>query len=103
MYGPEAIGHWSGHTAPNSGNKHQFLEAGLNYRVVRAFTDHDGHVHPEGESWRFLGSAFLPYDDGLSWFVSLDGKREWHIRMQWRAEEQGAVVDNLAQYVERVE
>jgi hypothetical protein len=103
MYGPEASGHWGGHTAPNTSKTHQFLEPGLRYRVVRAFADHDGHTHPEGEEWTFLGSAFAPYDDGLSWFVSLDGNREWQIPMQWRAEEQAAVVDNLAQYVQRVE
>jgi hypothetical protein len=46
-----------------------------------------------------MGFSFLPYDDGLSLFVSLDGKSEWHIPMQWRPEEQGTVLDNLAEYV----
>ena len=50
----------------------------------------------------FLGYSFLPYDDGLSWFVSFDGKQEWHIPMQWRDEEQGKTIDALAQFVQAI-
>jgi hypothetical protein len=103
MNGPEAMGHWSGHIASNASRNHQFLEAGRHYCVIRPFADHDGHVHPQGEQWTFLGSAFLPYDDGLSLFVSLDGQSEWHIPLQWRADQQAPVVDNLAQYVQHLE
>jgi hypothetical protein len=59
-----------------------FPRASQWYRVVRAFIDFDRVVHPEGEAWQFLGSSFLPYDDGMSFFVSLDGEREWHLRLQ---------------------
>ena len=31
--------------------------------------------------------------------VSLDGEREWHIRMQDRPEEQGPILDKLHEYV----
>ena len=37
----------------------------------------------------FLGHSFLPYEDGMSFFVSIDGINEWHLRLQWRPEEQG--------------
>ena len=100
MYGPEPKGFWSGITAQNCGPNHQFLAAGRRYRVIRAFTDFDGAEHPVGEEWTFLGCAFLPYDDGLSWFVSLDGEREWHIRLQWRDEAQGPMIDTLANYIQ---
>jgi len=40
-----------------------------------------------------------PYEDGLSLFVSIDGVSEWHIRLQWRPEQQGAIIDNLSHYV----
>ena len=100
MYGPESIGHWSGVKAPNATDQHQFLFAGSRYRVQREFTDHDDHVHAAGEEWTFLGCAFLPHEDGLSWFVSLDGAREWHIPMQWRPDEQGEVLDHLNLYVQ---
>jgi hypothetical protein len=75
------------------------LEAGRRYRVIKAFTDHDREVHPEGEEWTFLRSAFVPYHSGLSWFVSCDGAQEKHIRMQSTSEEQGYVVNNLAEYL----
>lgn len=70
------------------------------YRVVRAFTDHDRIVHPVGESWTFLRSTFLPYEDGLSLFVARDGGAEMQIRLQQRAEAEGAIIDALDRYVE---
>jgi hypothetical protein len=75
------------------------LEPGRRYRVIKAFTDHDRDAHPEGEEWTFLRSAFVPYHSGLSWFVSFDGVQETHIRMQTSAEEQGPIVNNLADYL----
>ena len=75
------------------------LQPGMTYMVVRAFRDFDGNEHSLGETWSFIGSSFLPYDDGLSLFVTIDGQRR-QIRMQWREEQQGAIVDNLEDYVE---
>jgi Domain of unknown function (DUF3601) len=98
-YGPKPLGTWSNHEAPNCGSSHNFLRAGQRYRVKREFSDHDGHAHPRGEEWLFLGYSFAPYDDGMSFFVSLDGAQEWQIRLQWRAEEQGHVLDHLSEYV----
>jgi Domain of unknown function (DUF3601) len=69
------------------------------YVVVRAFVDFDGGQHAAGERWTFIGSSFLPYDDGLSLFVKI-GDETRHIRMQWREEEQGPVIDALQEYVQ---
>jgi Domain of unknown function (DUF3601) len=99
MHGPENLGHWSNATGPNCGPAHQHLVAGSRYRVAHEFRDFDGQLHPVGEHWQFLGFSFLPYDDGLSLFVSFDGTREWHIPMQWRPETQGKILDHLAQHV----
>lgn len=97
MYGPHERGHWSAGDVMEP--SHGFLEAGRRYRVSRGFTDFDGDAHPPGEEWTFLGASFLPHDDGLSLFVSLDGVREWQIRMQWRPDAQGEVLDALSEYV----
>ena len=88
-------------TYTNHGVGHGFahMTPGKRYRVVKPFKDFDGQVHPVGEEWTYVGTAFLPYDDGRSIFVSLDGEKEWHIRMQDRAEEQGPILDNLKDYV----
>ena len=75
------------------------LEPGQRYRVIKAFTDHDRDLHPEGEEWTFLRSAFVPYHSGMSWFVSFDGVTETHIRMQSMPEEQGPILNNLAEYL----
>lgn len=74
------------------------LAPGPDYVVVRAFRDYDQGEHPVGERWTFIGSNFLSYDDGLSLFVIISGERR-HIRMQWRDEEQGPVIDRLQDYV----
>ena len=66
---------------------------------MKEFTDFDREIHPVGEEWVFIGTAFLPYDDGRSLFVSADGTREWHIRMQDREEEQRGILDTLYEYV----
>jgi hypothetical protein len=99
MFGPKPMGFWSGSTSPNSGPKHEFLQAGSRYKVMREFRDYDRFVHRVGETWTFCGWSFLPYDDGMSFFVSLDGLQEWHLRLQWRPEEQGSILDHLEEYV----
>jgi hypothetical protein len=96
MYGPCPAGHWTAN-APARGHDH--LQPGARYEVVQAFTDFDGDLHAVGESWTFLTSSFAPYDDGLGLFVSLDGVREWQIRLCWRPEDQGAIIDALQSYV----
>ncbi|MDH7974008.1 DUF3601 domain-containing protein [Sphingomonas sp. AR_OL41] len=97
MIGPFAQGHW---TALNGNGSFQGLIVGGQYVVSAPFTDFDGDTHPAGEAWTFLGSAFQPHDDGLSLFVSLDGRQEWHIRLQWQPEAQAEIIDNLGRYVQ---
>jgi len=98
MIGPERLGFWSGGAL----REHGVLRAGKLYRVVRPFTDFDGHVHAVGEQWAFLGAALVPYHDGLSLFVSPDGLNEWHIRMRWANDAQGRVIDAFGEYVEKI-
>ena len=75
------------------------LKIGERYRVIRAFTDFDGGNHPVGEEWTFEGHSFLPYDDGLSLFVSPGEGAMRHIRMRWTDDDQGPVVDALESYL----
>ncbi len=96
MYGPCPKGHWTANLQPRDFGP---LGAGNWYVVTRAFDDFDKVRHPVGEAWCFLGSNFLPYDDGLSLFVSLDGEQEWHIRMCWRPEDQGPIINALEDHV----
>ncbi|RFA27035.1 hypothetical protein CAI21_15925 [Alkalilimnicola ehrlichii] len=99
MFGPRAKGFWTSSRAPNCGSDYGALVAGRQYKVIKAFTDYDGDVHPVGESWVYLGFSFLPYDSGLSLFVSLDGRQEWMLPMQLIPEEQEAVVHALEEHV----
>jgi hypothetical protein len=93
------IGFLSKSRTLNQENSHQFLRPSKRYRVIKTFKDYDGDIHSKGEEWTFLGYSFLPYDDGLSWFVSFDGKREWRIPMRWNELSQGAIIDSLSEYI----
>lgn len=84
------------HDWPTEAFKH--LVSGRDYVVIQAFKDFDQGQHPVGERWTYIGSSFLPYDDGLSLFMEVDGKRR-QVRMQWRDEEQGPIIDRLQDYV----
>jgi hypothetical protein len=98
MTGPMPRGHWGAGWSSNSA-EYNGLRRGRRYRVAKAFRDFDGDEHPEGETWFFIGYNFLPYDDGLSLFVSIDGAHEWHIRMHCTSEDQGPIVDSLDRYL----
>jgi hypothetical protein len=98
MYGPQPPGTWS--SLSHLDRRHQFLVAGRRYRVKQQFVDFDKDVHPAGEQWIFLGSSFVPYHDGMSFFVSPDGNSEWQIRLQWIPEEQGEILSHLVDYLE---
>ena len=71
------IGGWrvrKAHTPPTaSATAGNISSPGKRYRVIKAFKDFDRQDHPIGEEWTYIGTAFLPYDDGRSIFVSLDG------------------------------
>lgn len=77
---------------------HQTMVAGREYMVTRAFTDFDGQMRPAGERWVFKGYDFLPYDDGLTLFTEPGPG----VRLQWRPETQGAIIDNLGDYLSAV-
>lgn len=99
MFGPAPSGVWTSHLAPRDFGP---LVVGVHYCVVLPFDDYDRVRHEAGESWTYLGYAYLPYDDGLSLFVSLDGEQEWHIALQWRGEEQAHIINGLRKYVRAI-
>jgi hypothetical protein len=78
------------------------LRGGARYEVVQSFRDHDGTLHPEGERFTFVGSSFLPYEDGLTLFVVDEGGGPRSIRLRWSPDGQGAVVDALETYLAEV-
>jgi hypothetical protein len=96
MYGPKPPGFWS----TTSATTYKHLIAGRCYKVMQEFIDYDHFVHNVGEEWTFLGSSFLPYESGLSLFVSLDGSHEWQIRMQCISEQQGTIVQHLEMFIQ---
>ncbi|NML64744.1 DUF3601 domain-containing protein [Hymenobacter sp. RP-2-7] len=75
------------------------LRAGCRYRVVRAFTDYDQRLHPVGETWEFIETHFLPYEDGLTLHVLLPNLPAV-FRLQWRPEAQAAILNHFTTYVE---
>jgi hypothetical protein len=94
MFGPKPPGFWSA----RSDTPAPPLELQREYRVLRAFVDFDGHRHEPGETWRFVGSSYLPYDAGLSLFVQTP-EGEWHIRLQLSAGQQRELWASFATHV----
>ena len=74
------------------------LIRGRQYFVVRPFRDFDDDVHCCGEIWTFLGSSYLPYEDGLNLFVRCEDS-DYQIRLQWREDAQGDIISNLNTYL----
>lgn len=74
------------------------LIRGRQYAVIRTFRDHDHDEHPIGEVWTFLGATYLPYEDGLSFFVRCEDQ-DFQIRLKWRDDGQGDMISNLSSYV----
>ena len=92
MHGPYPKGHFNAAKGATSNSR---LIPGTRYRVAKPFADYDGGVHEAGETWTFLGDNFVPYHDGMSLFVSLDGEREWQIRLEWTDQGQGEILDSV--------
>jgi hypothetical protein len=74
------------------------LIPGQRYRVVREFVDYDHQVHLVGETWVFECTNFVPYEDGLTLHVNL-GSLPVVYRLQWRPEEQAAIIENFTNFV----
>ena len=77
------------------------LITGKSYKVTKTFKDYDGITHAVGESWRFMRKDFLPYEDGLSLHVESNGQN-MTLRLQWREETQGELIDSFSDFVEEV-
>ncbi len=74
------------------------LKPGQKYSVIKPFTDYDGAVHNAGETWVYQGTNFLPYDDGLTLHVLVDNRAVVY-RLQWRREEQAAIIEHFTAFV----
>ncbi len=77
------------------------LKPGVKYRVVLAFTDFDGRVHPVGETWHYESRNYFPYDAGMCLNVSEAGPMT-SIRFQDYKEAQGEIIDRFSDYVSEV-
>lgn len=75
------------------------LIQGQTYVVIKPFVDYDNIKHNIGETWTFNSTNFLPYEDGLTLHVIVDGAEKVY-RLQWRIEAQGYIIENFEQYVQ---
>ena len=78
--------------------KYDHLRAGRKYSIVKSFRDYDNYQYEEGNIIEFIGSNFVPYEDGLSLFC-IYKDREKQIRLQLRPEEQQEIASNLKEYL----
>ncbi len=99
MIGPLPSGTYTGDASGNSKTCWENLQNGKYYQVVREFFDSDQDFHQIGETWKFLGCTYNQYDEGLSLFVTFDNLNEWHVHLQHTPDEQGVLLDNLADFI----
>ena len=79
------------------------LTPGQKYKIIKAFADYDKIQHPVGETWTFVTTNFLPYDDGLTLHIKIDNfQKELSYRFQWRNEEQADILEHFDEYVEAI-
>ena len=78
--------------------KYDHLQSGGKYTIVKSFKDYDNYSYEEGNEIEFIGSNFVPYEDGLSLFVKYK-QREKQIRLQLRPEAQQEIAHNLKEYL----
>ena len=77
------------------------LISGGKYKVIKPFIDYDQCYYEIGETWIFVKTNFLPYDDGLTLHVLRDNvPKEKIYRFQWRKEEQAEIIEQFNNYVE---
>jgi len=95
MIGPKEPGFYTKHMKEWQ-RAYEGLTAGTRYEVCREFVDADKQIHPEGETWTFLGYSYHQMDEGYSFFVTLDGSQEWHIPLQ--RPEDNSVIDSFPIY-----
>jgi hypothetical protein len=74
------------------------LKPGMRYRVMVPFVDFDGQEHQAGESWVYQSRNFLPYEAGLTLYVSGSGSMT-NIRLQDYPEAQGAIIGRFHEHV----
>jgi hypothetical protein len=72
------------------------------YKIVKVFVDFDGLEHQPGRLLTFIGSSFLPHDDGLTLYFEYIGE-QISFRLQWREEAQAVIIENLENYFVCVE
>lgn len=100
MIGPKKLGFWSSLKAINIRTQRGMLTPNQKYRVIKEFIDADGTTHKIGDTWVFLACSYVPYDNGLQWFITLDNTQEWLVPL-WLEEEAHRRVDaHLEEYLE---
>ncbi|KQM87286.1 hypothetical protein ASE67_06055 [Sphingomonas sp. Leaf23] len=77
----------------------QYLRPGRLHRVIRAFVDLDGLLHPVGETWTFLRCEAFLQEEGISWIVAMPDGSELQIRLQRRPYDEHGVLEYLDDHV----
>ena len=100
MKGPYAPETFAGLPAPSEVSwERSGPVRGQTYRVSEAFEDADGHNHPVGETWLFLGAMFNKFDDEWQLCVRLPSGEEWIIPLGWSADKQGHTLQRWQHYL----
>ncbi|WP_064669307.1 DUF3601 domain-containing protein [Vibrio nigripulchritudo] len=73
------------------------LKAPNEYRIIKQFKDYCGITYEIGTKLKFIGSNFVPYENGLSLFFDNNGV-EQQIMLCVSSEFQQSIAHNLEEY-----
>lgn len=78
------------------------VELNKRYRVVRGFTDIDGHQHDVGDEFTLLAVWFNKFDDEVVLGISKGDGSEWALGLSWDNKEQKLVIEGIATYLANI-
>lgn len=97
-YPPEALTS-PAPASPESWEGRHGLVRGEAYRVVRAFQDADGDLHPVGEQWSFICATFSKFDDEIQIAICRKDGTGWRVPLVWKPEKQADIIEHVESYL----
>lgn len=94
---------WLCHTRADVPQPFRHLRPGERYFVVWPFVDIIRSAIQSANAGGLVRYAFLPYEDGLTLFLTAPDGQEVQLRLQGRPDAQGSIVDALDTYLSPVE
>lgn len=82
--------------------KYDYLIPNEKYAIIKSFSDASGKTFEEGTVFTYLTYTFLPYDDGLQWWITTDNIDVKDIALCLKEENHLYISDNTEIYFKKI-